>query len=104
MGQLQPLETDLVGQWVMSKDGVIGDATNQRIKWLVSKYLEELATDDSGWEILYRDPLDGRFWELTYPHSEYHGGGPLRLTHISREHVREKYGGVGDGPATGVTG
>jgi hypothetical protein len=103
MGQLQPQETDLVGEWVLSEGRVVGDATNDRIKRLVSECLEELATDESGWEILYRDPQDGRLWELTYPLGWLHGGGPLRLSNLAREQAREKYGDVVDGPATGVT-
>jgi immunity protein 27 of polymorphic toxin system len=31
------------------------------------------------WAILYRHKETGEFWDLTYPQSEMHGGGPRRL-------------------------
>jgi hypothetical protein len=49
------------------------------------------------WETPFQDPNDGRFWERTYPHSEMHGGGPPRLTLMSTEKVRKKYGIEGQG-------
>ena len=45
----------------------------------------------AGWETLYRDPRDGRLWELTYPQSEMHGGGPRRLHVLSRDEAAAKY-------------
>jgi hypothetical protein len=44
-----------------------------------------------GWDVLYRDPRDGRFWELTYPHGDVQGGGPPRLHLLSVEELRGKY-------------
>jgi hypothetical protein len=55
---------------------VVGDETCRRIERLIKKHLVELGRDRFGWEVLYRDPNDGRFWELTYPHGEMHSGGP----------------------------
>jgi hypothetical protein len=100
MAHLNPEERDLIGQWVRSNGGVVGDVTEDRIEELIASYLEKVATDWSGWETLYRDPQDGRFWELTYPTGEYHGGGPKRLTNISLEHARGKYGEGVEHPAT----
>jgi hypothetical protein len=45
----------------------------------------------SAWETLYRDPNDGRYWERTYPHSDWHGGGPPCLTKITFDAAKEKY-------------
>jgi hypothetical protein len=87
-----PEETDLDGRWEVTGDRARANATSKRIWKLTSGYLQEIASDWSGWETLYRDPQDGRYWELTYPQSEYHGGGPPRLTHISEEAARAKYG------------
>jgi len=42
--------------------------------------------------VLYRDPQDGRSWELTYPHSDWHGGEPPDLRHISSGEAASKYG------------
>jgi len=60
--------------------------------------LSKVARDSSGWDSLYVDPSDNRFWELTYPESASHGGGPPHLKCLSRMEVREKYG---DDPLTG---
>ena len=44
-----------------------------------------------GWEVLYPEPRDGRFWELIYPHSQMQGGGPPRLHLLSSKEARAKY-------------
>jgi Immunity protein 27 len=92
MEELAPDEVDLRGEWLAQKDrSVVADATEQRIEWLTTQKLEWLASDPSGWETLYRDPRDGRLWELTYPQGEMQGGGPRRLHVISRDEVAAKY-------------
>ena len=92
MAELAAEEVDLRGDWVAQKDrSVVADATEQRIEWLTTQKLERIANDSSGWEILYRDPRDGRLWELTYPRGEMHGGGPRRLRIISRDEAAVKY-------------
>jgi hypothetical protein len=48
--------------------------------------------------VLYRDPQDGRLWELTYPHSDWHGGEPPDLRHISSGEAASKYGTWGSVP------
>lgn len=68
------------------------EAETFRINDQVSNYLKKIAEDFSTWSILYQDPIDSRFWELTLLQSEYHGGGVKRLTCISRENVKKKYG------------
>ena len=64
----------------------------RELNGLWRKKLIEITTDTSGWDVLYRDPADGRYWELTYPQSHMHGGGPPRLTHLSFEQAKTKYG------------
>lgn len=92
MKTLEPNETDLVGRWVSVGARVEGDDACKRIKWLVSEKLQKVATDASGWDTLYLDPVDGRFWEITHPQSELHGGGPPRLTQLPSERAKAKYG------------
>lgn len=53
--------------------------------------LRKVGHDSSGWNTLYRDPATGDFWEVTFPHSEMHGGGPRRLDAISIANARAKY-------------
>ena len=92
MAELAPEEVDLRGDWVVQKDrSVVADATEQRIEWLTTQKLERIANDWSGWETLYRDPRDSRLWELTYPQSGLHGGGPRHLHVLSRDEAAAKY-------------
>lgn len=90
-------EKELVGQWLTSGHKVIADAICERIQWLISGYLVSLGADESGWDVLYRDPNTGFLWELTWPQSEQHSGGPPRLRCVSADEVRSKYGAVADG-------
>jgi hypothetical protein len=87
-------ETSLDGQWLLVDSRVVADETCQRIEWLISSQLNEIVSDYSGWETLYRDPNDGRSWELTYRYGYMHGGGPPSLRVLSPEGAREKYGDV----------
>lgn len=48
---------------------------------------------DGNWTVLYRDPLDGSFWERTFTQGEM-GGGPSKLTRLSAKQVREHYPAV----------
>lgn len=89
---LQPHESDLVGRSELKDGKMVASATSRRIQWLVANQLVELGSDASGWDVLYRDPSDGRLWELTYPQSDSHGGGPPRLTCIGSGEVQRKYG------------
>jgi hypothetical protein len=92
MSELAPAEIELRGDWLVQQDrSVVADPTEQRIEWLTTQKLERIAIDSSGWEILYRDPGDGRLWELTYPRSEMHGGGPRRLRVLSRDEATARY-------------
>ena len=70
---------------------MLGDDACKRVQWLSQNYLIKVATDYSGWETLYRDPEDDRYWELTYPHSHMHGGGPPSLFNLSKEEAQMKY-------------
>ncbi len=89
---LRPTETDLVGQWLDTGNRIDGDAVADRIEWLIAERLQRLAGANDGWDSLYRDPADGRLWELTYPHGELHAGGPPRLTVITPPDAVAKYG------------
>jgi hypothetical protein len=90
---LRPDETDLIGNWIKSGDNVVGDSIEVRIGQLIANDLRMISVNpkSGGWEILYRDFYDGRYWELTHPHSEMHGGGPRRLTCISIDQAKNKY-------------
>ena len=64
---------------------------SMRIHYLTDNYLIKKATTNGGWDILYQDPTDLRYWELTAPKGEYHGSGPLRLSYVSNLDAILKY-------------
>jgi hypothetical protein len=88
---LQPHERELQGRWTFNGSSVEADEVSKRIEYLINIYLIKVAEDDSGWAVLFQDINDGRFWELTYPESEVHGGGAPLLQNFSLDEVREKY-------------
>ena len=88
---IRPDETELVGRWENIGGSVRADAVANRINDLTQTYLMRISVSENGWEKLYRDPVDLRLWELTYPQSEMHGGGPPRLRLLSLEEAQKKY-------------
>ena len=90
---LRPDETDLIGKWIKPGERIVGDQVEQRIHDLITHQLKKIALDPQfgAWQVLYQDPNDGRYWELTYPNGGMHGGGPRRLTHVSTALAIAKY-------------
>ncbi len=84
-------ETELIGKWVVIDNSITADDVSKRIEVLIKDSLTKVAVSDDGWEILYIDPNDGRYWELTYPSSESQGGGAPKLSVIPAEQVKAKY-------------
>jgi hypothetical protein len=93
--KIAPSEELLIGEWVEKDGRIVPDDACMRIVHLVSSHLQKLGTDSSGWNVLYRDPDDGRLWELTYPQSQLHGGGPPQLRRLAVQDARNSYGGIG---------
>ncbi len=89
---ISPEETLIVGAWQMVDGTMVPDSELLRIRTLVSTELEHVAASSSGWEMLYRDPRDGRYWEKFYPNSEMHGGGPESLRVLDDKTIQQKYG------------
>jgi hypothetical protein len=70
---------DLRDIWV-SEDGKMvarGDAA--AIDDMLGTKLEKVRPDESGWLVVFRHRETNQLWELSYPQSEMHGGGPRRL-------------------------
>lgn len=88
---IRPDETEIRGAWLDRGGRVEADQNCRRIEHLVHVYLKEVGRDGSGWDILYVDPADGRYWELVYPESQLQGGGPPLLAHIATPEARLKY-------------
>jgi hypothetical protein len=91
--KLQPSEEDLVGKWIFENGKIRKDDVCERIECLIKNSLKQVSTSKlwGGWETLYQDPEDGRYWERTYPMGEMQGGGPPRLKVLSLAQAREKY-------------
>ena len=88
---LGPDERTLDGAWTDAGAGGVHDEVDQRIFWLVSRRLTLLGVAEGGWRQLYRDPRDGRFWELTFPQGSLHGGGRRRLECVTALVAAERY-------------
>lgn len=88
---LMPSETLLQGKWLVSDGEILADHASQRIEYLISSVLLFVAKDDSGWISVFRDPQDLRYWELSYPESQDHGGGAPMLRCIDDFEVTKKY-------------
>lgn len=67
------------------------DPVDARILWLARERLERAAGTNGGWDTLFRDPRDGRLWELTFPQGNLFAGGPRRLAVIAEADARAKY-------------
>ena len=83
MNKISHDETLIECQWLVIEDQVKPNAACERIEWLVSDVLNLVKVDRRGWEKLYQDPADKRYWLLFYPQSELKGGGPASLMEIT---------------------
>lgn len=84
-------ETSLIGNWIEKDGAVTQDAICERIHWLTNSYFDEIYIDGDNWTALYRDPNDQSFWELTFPKSQMHGGGPPALQRVSNNYAKGRY-------------
>jgi hypothetical protein len=84
-------EIKIIGNWTFNGQKMIEDEQCERIYSLRDNYLRRITSDESGWDVLYQDPVDMRYWELIYEHSELQGGGPPSLLLMSEAEARSKY-------------
>jgi len=89
---IQPHETKIQGAHFLKNGKIVADDNCDRIEHLIKNYLEYIKTDEAGWNILYQEPSNGRYWEKTFPQSESHGGGAPSLHSITIDEARLKYG------------
>ena len=92
MNELSPEETIIVGGWHLNDTKIEADDNCKRIEWLIKSKLRRIASDESGWDTLFQDTKDGRYWEHYYPQSHMHGGGPPSLKYIAQNEANKKYG------------
>ena len=89
--EINPEETKISGRLIETIGGVSNDETSKRIEYLTENHLKKTGVDKSGWEILYRDPNDGRLWIKWFPQSEMQGGGPPELKVIDANEAKKKF-------------
>ena len=89
---ISPNETLISGSWTMIDGRMTPDSVLQRIRLLLEHDLEFVAVSPNGWDRLYRDPSDHRYWERFLPHGEMQGGGPESLRVLDSREAQEKYG------------
>jgi hypothetical protein len=94
--KLMPDETEISGHRVIRSRTVTEDPNESRIEWLIANSFIRIRESDSGWSTLYRDRWDGRLWELRYPASESHGGGPKQIRLVEEFEAQEKYGATAE--------
>ncbi|MBC7556289.1 MAG: hypothetical protein H7195_04935 [Chryseobacterium sp.] len=89
--KLKSEETKLIGNWIFDNEKIITDPVSERINYLIKNYLIKIKTDESGWDILYQDIEDKRYWELIFSQSNLQGGGPPSLLSIDETIAKKKY-------------
>jgi len=76
----------------MVGDRFIASRETERIDLLLANHLIKVAEREVGWTWLLKGPSDGRFWELSYPFGDRHGGGPPKLEVLTRAAAKALYG------------
>lgn len=66
---------------------MVGDEAEQRIWDAVRNHFTRIAEREFGWAVLYLDPSDATYWELSFPQSELQGGGPAKLTRMAADQI-----------------
>ena len=74
-----PSPTELNDIWSFANGRMVERGDGATITRLLEHELESVRTEDGGWTTIYRHRDTGELWELSYPQSEMHGGGPRRL-------------------------
>lgn len=91
---LKPEETCLRGFWLDLGSAMVPDAVWERIDFLTREALLLLITGGNVMDKLYRDPADGRLWELMRVAPQMKDGGPPCLTLIEADEAEKKYGKI----------
>ena len=79
------MEKELIGKWVFKDAKIVADSICELIETMIKNDLTEIETSENEWTKRYQH-TDESIWELTYPESHLHGGGPPKLTRIKMLH------------------
>ena len=88
---IAPEETEIIGNWVYSDDKIEDDFNSKRIDYLTNNVLTDILVHDNGWNRLFVDERDNRYWELHFRNSELQGGGPKSLVVLDKAEVLRRY-------------
>ncbi|WP_299528982.1 Imm27 family immunity protein [Ulvibacterium sp.] len=72
---------EIIGRWKFVNGKIIADSNCKIIESMIENDLVKIGTSEDGWTIKYKGS-DGTTWELSYPESHLHGGGPPKLIEI----------------------
>ncbi len=81
----------IIGHSSFDGSKMIVDEQANRIDWLVKNYLIKVSSNGSNWTILYQDPGDKRYWELSFPETDERSSGPPSLIVLSEVEAKKKY-------------
>jgi hypothetical protein len=77
------MEKEIIGKWVFKDGTMVADANCQLIDSMIKNDFEEIEYSKDGWTRRYKH-TNGSIWELSYPESHLHGGGPPKLSRIDK--------------------
>ncbi|WP_200974468.1 Imm27 family immunity protein [Echinicola sp. 20G] len=77
------MEKEIIGKWVFKDGKTVADANCHLIESMIKNDLKEFENSEDGWTRRYKH-ANGSIWELTYPESHLHGGGPPKLSRIEK--------------------
>ncbi len=69
---------EIIGKWEFKNGRAIADANCKIIELMIENELTKIESSSDGWTSLYKG-RNGEIWELSYPNSNWHGGGPPKL-------------------------
>jgi len=89
--RIDPNEFEIIGGTTYKHGKPTPDENSLRIATLRNHLLVKVAASATHWTVLYRDPTDGRYWELVEQSPSNHAGGCLCLVFISENEAKVKY-------------
>ncbi|TMJ46257.1 MAG: hypothetical protein E6G85_31775 [Alphaproteobacteria bacterium] len=78
-----PFLTELTDVWIFRDGKMVAEGGTKAIDDLLAKLVE---LKRGNWATLYRHVETGELWDLVYPQSEMHGGGPRQLRRLDHNH------------------
>jgi hypothetical protein len=87
---MEQLDT-IVGSWKFENGRVIEDEACTEIRTIIRDRLRVVGADLSGWFKLFLELETGQYWELDFPQSGSHGGGPPRLRKVNLADIAGRY-------------